>query len=49
MQERIEEIVRLRRGMNTWERRIGEALKGNMSEENRQFHIRAFIKYYEVK
>ena len=49
MQERIEEIVRLRRGMNTWERRISEALKGNMSEEDRQFHIQAFIEDYEVK
>ncbi len=25
-----------------------EALKGNMSEEDRQFHIQAFIKYYEI-
>ncbi len=26
-----------------------EALKGNMSEEDRQFHIQAFIKYYEIR
>lgn len=26
-----------------------EALKGNMSEEDRQFHIQAFIEDYEVK